>query len=126
VLASYRAPGGLEPFGYPLALAGGVALLSAYEWRADESLVTLALLAVVGLGLGLLEPKRWLVTGLVIGSVVAAVQAFETVTQIFPAYETHRGAWRSVRWLTLLAPALLTAVSGSYARRLFEVVRLLG
>ena len=111
--ASFRAPGMAEVFAYPLALAAGVAAMVAYQWSADESLLTLALTCAIGLCLGLIDPRRFLLSGLAVGVVVTGVNAFESITGILPAYEAaSHGLVRNLRWLVLAPPAVLCAAAG--------------
>lgn len=115
-VASYRVPQGVEDRVYPAALALGVALMTAYQWTADEGLLTLAVLSLLGAALGVVEPRRSLVSGLLVGLVVAGVNAFETLSGVRPAYE---GAVHSLqhdaKWLVLVAPSLLASAIGGFA-----------
>ena len=116
--ASYRTPAALDAVVYPAALAVGVVLMSAYQWSADESLGTVAVLGLIGFALGLLEPRRSLISGAAIGAVVAAVNSFETLTGLRPAYETRmHDLLHDARWTFLIAPALIACVIGSYIGR---------
>lgn len=115
--ASYRAEAP-DSFVYPAALVVGVALMSVYQWTADENLGTVAVLGLIGFALGLLEPRRSLISGATIGAVVAVVNSFETLTGLRPAYETHaHSLLHDVRWTLLIAPALIACVIGSYLGR---------
>ena len=117
-LASYRAPGAFNGAAYPAALFAGVALMTAYQWSADESLVTVAVLSLIGLVLGMLKPARNLLSGSAIGLVVAAVNSFETVSGVHPGYETRaHDLLHDARWLILLVPALIACVIGDCAGR---------
>ncbi len=115
-LASYRAPKGLEGLAYPAALTLSLALMTAYQWSMDEGLFTLVVLTLLGMALGLVEPRRPLVSGVLVGLVVAGVNAFETLTGVRPAYEdVAHSLQHDAKWLVLVAPALLAAAVGGYA-----------
>ena len=117
-VASYRAPGALDWIAYPAALLVGVMLMSAYQWSADESLRTVAVLTIIGAALGVLQPRRALVSGGAVGLVVAAVNGFETITGVRPAYETTaHSLLHDARWTILIAPALIASVVGGFAGR---------
>jgi hypothetical protein len=110
--ASYRTVYGTA---YPAALAVGLALMSAYQWSADESLGTVAAIGLIGLALGVIEPRRSLISGTAIGVVVAVVNSFETLTGLRPAYEIkHHSLLHDARWTFLIAPALIACVIGSF------------
>jgi hypothetical protein len=114
-IASYRAPGVFDWVVYPAALIVGIALMAMYQWSADESLRTVAVLALIGLALGVLQPNRSLISGATTGLVVAAVNGFETITGVRPAYETAaHSLLHDARWIVLIAPALFAAVIGGY------------
>ncbi|THD58177.1 hypothetical protein [Phenylobacterium sp.] len=113
--ASFVLPGEADP-SYAAVLAVSLAALTLYQWSADESVVTLAILCLLGLGLGFLRPSRFLVSGLAVGVVVAAVNSFETVSGLHPAYEIHtHSLTHDLRWLFLLAPALASSAVGRRA-----------
>jgi hypothetical protein len=115
-VASYRAPQGRASLAYPAALTLSVALMTAYQWTVDEGLLTLAILILLGAALGLVEPRRSLVSGLLIGLVVAGVNAFETLTGVRPAYEdVVHSLGHDAKWLVLVAPSLIAAAAGGYA-----------
>jgi hypothetical protein len=117
-VASYRAPGAFNGAIYPAALACGIALMGAYQWSTDESLGTVAVLSLIGLALGALQPRRNLTSGVAIGLVVAAVNSFETITGMRPAYETAaHSLLHDARWIVLIAPGLIASVVGGYAGR---------
>ena len=98
---------------YLAMLTACVAAMALYQWSADEGLGTLAILCLLGLGLGLLRPSRFLASGLVVGAVVTAVNGFETLSGLRPAYETHAHSLaHDLRWLMLLAPALASSALG--------------
>ncbi len=103
---------------YPLALLAGVMLMIVYQWSADESVFTVGLMALLSLGLGVARPGREIVTGLCVGLVVTAVVAFEAVTGLRPAYETHaHSLMHSLRWSVFLLPALAAAAVGGQVGR---------
>ena len=88
-----------------------VAAMALYQWSADEGPITLSILAA--LALGILRPSRFLVSGAAVGLVVCAVNSFETFSGVRPAYELHQHSWaHDLRWLTLIAPALLSSALG--------------
>jgi hypothetical protein len=116
-IASYGAPGAFDWAIYPAALTGGILLMAAYQWRADESLRTVAVLAAIGFTLGLLQPGCAMVSGAAVGLVVAAVNGFETISGVRPAYEaTTHSLMHDARWTLLVAPALLASLVGGDAR----------
>jgi hypothetical protein len=116
-IASYRASEGPAVAVYCAAVAIGVALMTAYQWSADESMTTVAVLTAIGLALGALEPRRVRVSGLLVGLVVAGVNAFETLTGVRPPYEDAAHTLiHDARWLVLLAPSLAAATAGGFAR----------
>jgi hypothetical protein len=113
--ASFRLPDTGASTLYPIGLLLGIGSMILYQWSADENLCTLLLLALNGLALGVLRPQRFLVSGLVVGSVVASVNIFEALTDIRPAYETvSHSVVHSLRWTTLVVPALLSAAVGRF------------
>jgi hypothetical protein len=116
--ASYRTADAWDRIAYSAALMAGVALMSVYQWSADESLGTVAVICLIGFALGLLEPRRSLISGAAVGAVVAAVNGFETLTGLRPAYETRvHSLLHDARWTFLIAPALIACVIGSYVGR---------
>jgi hypothetical protein len=120
-LASYRTQGGLDGAAYPAALLLGIAGMAVYQWSADESLRTLELLGLIGLALGVLQPGRLLISGIAIGMVVAAVNGFETISGVRPAYELRAHSLaHDARWLVLTAPALLASLTGGYVGRMLR------
>jgi len=115
--ASYRAAETSEAALYAPALLVGVGGMILYQWSADESLVTLVVLALICLALGALSPRRLWLSALPVGLVVAAVNVFETLTGVHPAYETARhGLAHNLRWVVLVAPALMAVAAGRFAR----------
>ena len=116
--ASFAAPGAGSALVYPAALTGGVAAMTLLQWNADEGIATVTLLASIGLLLGVLRPRRALISGFAIGSVVGGVLAFETLSGLRPAYETHMHTLlQDLGWTVLVAPALGAAVVGGLAAR---------
>jgi hypothetical protein len=112
-LGSLQASFAVEDGIYPPILALGVVAMALYQWSADESLITLSILSGLSLLLGILRPSRFLVSGVAVGVVVAAVNGFETASGIRPGYETHHHSWaHDLRWLVLVAPALLSSALG--------------
>jgi hypothetical protein len=100
---------------YPIGLLLGIGNMTLYQWSADENLFTLLLLGLNGLALGVLKPQRFLISGMVVGSVVASVNIFEALTGIRPAYETvSHSVAHCLRWTTLVVPALLSAALGRF------------
>ncbi len=105
----------LSPGGalYPLLLALSLTTMALYQWSADESLMTLGVVGLLALVLGLLSPRRFLLSGVLVGVVVAGVNAFEALSGIRPAYETMpRDLIHSVRWVVLVLPALAASAVG--------------
>jgi hypothetical protein len=110
---------------YGAALGAGLSLMTAYEWRADESPATLAVLCLICMLLGLLSPRRALLSGALIGSVVACVLGFEALSGIRPGYEARAQTLiHSLLWTVLLVPGLASAAMGArIGRRLHPVCR---
>jgi hypothetical protein len=122
VIAGYRARAALVRITYPAALVVGVMLMAAYQWNADENLGTLAVLCLIGAALGVLEPRRNLISGTAIGLVVAAVNCFETISGARPAYEaTAHSLPHDARWIVLVVPALIACAAGGHAGRNFRL-----
>jgi hypothetical protein len=113
-VASLRAsidPGGLV---YACALPLGLALMTAYEWRADESRETVAVLCLIALALGAVRPRQALLSGALVGLVVAGVIGFEALSGIRPAYEAQAQTLASsIYWTILVAPSLCSAIMGA-------------
>jgi len=117
-VASYRAPGAFDWPTYPAALLAGIVLMTAYQWSADEGLGTMVVLALTSLLLGMLRPGRNLLSGVAIGLVVSAVNGFETISGLRPAYEIHaHDLMHDARWLIFIAPALVACVIGDFVGR---------
>ncbi len=118
-VASLRAPARAGGATYPLSLVAGMALMAAHEWRADEGPATFVLLGLTTLALGLLRPRRAILSGLCVGLVVAAVLAFEVLSGHRPGYETRPQGWaQTLHWAALVAPALAAAWAGRALGRL--------
>ena len=119
--ASYRTPEFMRALAYPVLLVLGVTLMSAYQWAADESLGTVAVICVLGVLLGVLQPRRSLISGVAIGVVVAAVNGFETLTGLHPAYEVRlHTLLHDAKWTVFVAPAIVACIVG---RHLGQVIR---
>lgn len=105
----------LSPGGaiYPMLLALSLTTMVLYQWSADESLITLGVLGLLAFMLGLLSPQRFLLSGVLVGAVVAAVNGFEALSGIRPAYEfMPRDLIHSLRWIVLVGPALAASAIG--------------
>ncbi len=115
---SFRASFGLPAeadAAYPALLLLSAAAMGLYQWSADESLITLLVLCGLGLVMGLLRPTRFLLSGLVMGLVVAGVTGFETLSGIRPAYEVSPRHFDNIlHWLPLVVPALLASAAGRF------------
>jgi hypothetical protein len=99
--------------GYAAALVGALTIITAYQWSADESMKTVVLICSLSLGLGALRPQAHVVTGLVVGAVVGAVNAFETLTGIHPGYEAvHHSLARLLAFIVFIPPALVASTLG--------------
>ncbi len=95
------------------ALAAGVLAMTVYQWTMDESLLTVAAVCVIGLCLGCFKPRSYLLSGVAIGAVVAAVNAFETLTGIRPTYEAyHHSLARVLAFSILVPPAVFASAVG--------------
>ena len=118
VAASFTIADPDDPISYGLALSAGVLLMGAYEWRADENVVTWALLGSLSLALGLLSPRRFWLSGLSIGCVIAGVSVFETLSGVRPSYEAHgHSLLHDACWSLLSLPALGAAGAGRLLAR---------
>jgi hypothetical protein len=112
---AWRASLDLSPGGalYPLLLALSLTAMALYQWSADESLTTLGLLGALALMLGFLGPQRFLLSGLLVGAVVSAVNGFEALSGIRPSYELlPRDLLHSLRWIVLVLPAVAASAIG--------------
>ena len=124
-VASLRASSDGDGTAYAAALLSGVGLMTAYEWTADESRVTVMVLGLVAMALGALRPRRALLSGVLVGLVVAGVIGFEALSGLRPAYEMRAQTLvGSLRWLILLLPALSAAALGALIGRRLRSVRL--
>ncbi len=81
-IASLRDAAHLKRLAYAPALMTGLGLMTAYEWSADESRATLAVLALITAALGTLWPSKALLSGALLGMVVTGVIGFEAVSGI--------------------------------------------
>ena len=98
---------------YPALLLLSLAAMALYQWSADESGITVLVLSALGLVLGLCSPRRFVVSGVAVGAVVAAVTCFETVSGVRPPYEAHAHSLaHNLRWLVLVLPALASTLLG--------------
>jgi len=98
---------------YLAVLALAVLGMGLYQWSADESVMTLLVMCTLGLCLGCLKPNRFLLSGVAVGVVVAAVNGFERLTGIRPAYETHQHSFaRILAWSALVLPATISSAFG--------------
>ncbi len=117
-VASLRASGVFESACYGAALGAGLLLMAAYEWRADESPATLAVLCLISMLLGLLSPRRAALSGALTGLVVAGVLGFEALSGLRPSYEAQaQTLMRSLPWTVLLVPGLVSAAIGARLAR---------
>jgi hypothetical protein len=113
-VASVRASFGVEGIVYSASLLGGLALMTGYEWSADENRLTVIVLGLIALALGALRPRRALLSGALVGLVVTGVIGFEALSGIRPGYEARAQTLvHSLHWLILLAPALTSAAVGA-------------
>jgi hypothetical protein len=120
-ITSLRLSGLLGWAFYAAALGAGLLLMTAYEWQADESLATLAVLCLICVLLGILSPGRAPLSGALLGSVVACVLGFEALSGIRPGYEAQAQTLvRSLMWTVLLVPGLASAVMGARIGRRFH------
>ncbi len=110
--ASFSVPRTMEAL-YPIALPAALTAMTLYQWSADENPLTLLMLALTSLGLGLISPRRYLVSGILVGGVVAMVLGFETLSGILPVYEKrHHSLMQDLIWLVLLVPTLGASALG--------------
>lgn len=118
---SLRASFALEGASYPALLVFALVAMTIYQWSADESLLTLSLMGALALLLGLLRPSRFVVSGVLIGVVVAAVNGFETASGVRPAYEIYDHSWmHNARWLLLIPPAIASSAIGRQLASLLQ------
>ena len=109
---------------YAASLLAGLAGMAAYEWSADESRATIALLGVVALILGAIRPPQAWLSGTLTGLVVAAVIGFEALSGIRPAYEIRAQTISGcLLWAGLLVPAMLAASAGAKLGRLLQAAK---
>jgi hypothetical protein len=110
---------------YLMALAGAGLAVGTFEWRTDEAMVTLAVLVMASGGLGALRPRLFWASALVLGSVVAILNLFTTLTGLRPIYESAaeakaHGAAYGISLAVLIVPALAAAAIGAAARTLAQ------
>jgi hypothetical protein len=117
-LASVRASFGRGECVYSAALATGMVVMAGYEWAADESRATVFILSLLAVLLGVLRPQQAVLSGALVGLVVAGVVAFEAMSGIRPAYEAQAQTLaHGLYWLILLVPAVFSAALGSWIGR---------
>ncbi len=117
-LASVRAACPPEELAYAAALLAGAVLMTGVEWSMDEGRATVLALSLISLSLGVLRPRRALLSGAFVGLVVAGVIGFEAASGIQPTYETRTQTLASsLFWVVLLVPALPSAVLGALIGR---------
>jgi hypothetical protein len=117
-MASLREAPRLCAIAYAVALAAGAGLMAAYEWSSDESRVTVCILGLIALVLGAVRPRQAVLSGAVVGLVVAGVIGFEAVSGIRPWYEVRaQTLGDSLGWTILLAPAVCSALLGAQIGR---------
>ena len=113
-IASLRISSSLVVALYTALLGLGLALMTAYEWRADESLRTVATVAMIASLLGAIRPSQALLSGTLVGLVVTGVLGFEVMSGIHPAYETRaQTLGHSLHWSILLLPGIAAALTGA-------------
>lgn len=109
-LVACRTPEAARSAAYGLGLLASVLGMAAYQWSADESLVTLGLACALVAALVLANPARVVVPALTVGLVVFAVNLLGTLTGVQPAYETHaHSVLHDLRWTLMAAPVLAVA-----------------
>jgi hypothetical protein len=104
--------------GYAIALLAAAGVVGGFEWRTDEDLVTLAVLVAASFALGFFRPRRFWISGIIVGLVVPALGLLTLVTGVRPVYETAsqaaaHGANYVLSLILLALPALLLAWLGS-------------
>jgi hypothetical protein len=120
-LASVRASFGAGECVYSAALATGMVVMAGYEWWADESRMTVFILSLVALVLGALRPRQAVLSGALVGLVVAGTIIFEAASGIRPAYEAQAQTLaHGLFWLILLVPAVSSAAVGRWIGRLLR------
>jgi hypothetical protein len=121
-VAGYRIGAAARSGLYAISLFAGLALMTAYQWSADESLWTLAAIGLIAGALGALRPDRYVTSGIAVGSVVGLVTAFEAISGVRPAYETYHSLPHSLVFAVLLPPGLAAAGLGGLARRRLDTL----
>ena len=118
VAASYRTARALETFTYVAALLFGVAAMTFDQWTEDEGLGTCVVLGLIAFLLGLVRPKRFAVSGVAVGAVVAGVHVLGALGGVRPPYETRAHSLvDGLLWLVFVIPAVLAAAAGSRLAR---------
>jgi hypothetical protein len=126
-VASLRAPRAFGGAAYGASLLAGLAAMTAYEWSADESQMTVLVLAGLAMALGALRPRQAVLSGSLLGLVVAGVMAFEVLSGIRPEYERQTQTFaQSIHWMILLVPSLGAAGFGACIGRRVRLRRRLG
>jgi hypothetical protein len=106
---------------YLACLVLGVAVVALCEWRTDEDLITLGVLAVASFAAGAVRPSLFWLSGLVLGLVVPGLNLLTTLTGWRPVYETAaqagaHGVGYALSLMILVLPALVFAGLGALAR----------
>jgi hypothetical protein len=105
---------------YVVGLLLSLAIVATMEWRTDEAPLTLGALLVVCLALGWYRPRLFLLSGLVVGLVVAALNLFTLLTGIRPGYEAAAEAnAHHLGYVLSLAILVIPAVIAAFIGRLF-------
>jgi hypothetical protein len=107
---------------YLMALGCAALVIGFFEWRTDEDAVTLMVLVTASGALGALRPGLFWLSALALGSVVAVLNLFTTLTGLRPVYETAaqakaHGVAYGVSLAILIVPALAAAGVGAFVRR---------
>jgi hypothetical protein len=109
---------------YFTGLLLSLALVANMEWRTDEATVTMAVLLVASLALGWFRPRLFLLSGVVLGLAVAAINQFTLLTGIRPNYESAAEAsTHHLGYVLSLAVLVIPAVIAAFVGRLFGLAR---
>lgn len=107
--------------GLAVILAIAIAVLIFIEWHTDEPLVVLPVLLIACLTGGVLAPRFWIASGLMLGWAILAAHAASEATGLFiPQYEHQppaRGDWIAMSLLVL--PGVCSAFAGSRVWKYF-------